>query len=749
MDFGLARVHASGDSLGSDPPPEQEPQSPLAASLTRAGAVLGTPKYMAPEQFASNEVTAAADQFSFCVTMWEAFYGERPYAGRSPSEIVANVLAGRRRSPARPRAIPGWLRRTCERGLSVAPSQRWPSMAALLDTLAKGSTRAGIRKALVAVGVIAVLGGAAEAYRRWELAQRVAACEATEAQLADVWNPERAQVLRAGLLATGVSFAPQTADKVEAWLDRQAADWREARVQVCLDAEVHGRWDTDTRDRSLWCLEARRLELQSLVDELVQADANAVREAVAAASSLAPVAACRDDEVLETIAAPPEADREALRAVRADVVRARNLERAGRYGMGLELAKDALPRAEALGWPPLLAEARLQLGILLEVSGAYADAAAELERAYFAAAKGVAPEVAFDAACRLVHTVGVISARHADGLHWARLADVALEDVPDGERLARAGLLVNLAIIQSETGDHGAARASLEQALAIRELALGPEHPDVANALGNLAVVHYATGAYGEARALLERSLAIQEEVLGSEHPHVADTLNNLANVHEVTGELDEAKALHERALALARELFGPEHPHVADGLNNLANVHASLGEHQAAKALHEQALAMRERTLGPAHPEVATSLGNLASIQEGLGEHDRARVLFERALAITEAALGPEHPELALSLLGLARVALAEHRPGDAVAPAERATRLREQGGVAAELLAEAQLALARALWDAPEGAGRDPARARTLAERARDALRAAGDERPAAELAEVEAWLETHALE
>jgi predicted Ser/Thr protein kinase len=293
MDFGLARAHAGAGASAMDlSPPSPEASSSfasssLASTVTRVGAIVGTPSYMAPEQFGSKELSAAADQFAFCVTLWEALYGERPFEGRSPMELVANVLDGKLRPPTRARAAPGWLRRACERGMAVEPTQRWPSMSALLDTLAKGRTRAAVRKGLVAVGVLALLGGGIAAERRWDLARRTAACEASGDEVEVAWSPEREQELRDALVATGVSHAAVTADRVTPWLEQQALAWREARVEACLDTHVRGRWDAETLDRSLWCLEERRMALQSLVDELTLADADVLHKAVSAAAGLA------------------------------------------------------------------------------------------------------------------------------------------------------------------------------------------------------------------------------------------------------------------------------------------------------------------------------------------------------------------------------------------------------------------------------------------------------------------------------
>jgi len=60
------------------------------------------------------------------------------------------------------------------------------------------------------------------------------------------------------------------------------------------------------------------------------------------------------------------------------------------------------------------------------------------------------------------------------------------------------------------------------QEVAIKEKALGPDHPDVATAMSNLAVLYANLGRYAEAEPLYKRSLAISEKALGPNHPDVA-----------------------------------------------------------------------------------------------------------------------------------------------------------------------------------------------------------------------------------
>ena len=103
----------------------------LDAPLTRTGALIGTPAYMAPEQFAAQPPDPRTDQFAFCVTAWEALAGARPFTGDDARRDRAGDRRGRRRAaPDRPAVRP-----VLERGLASNPEARWPAMAALLNAI--------------------------------------------------------------------------------------------------------------------------------------------------------------------------------------------------------------------------------------------------------------------------------------------------------------------------------------------------------------------------------------------------------------------------------------------------------------------------------------------------------------------------------------------------------------------------------------------------------------------------------------
>jgi serine/threonine protein kinase len=145
MDLGIARA----DSSTTMPVAGLDDASVASVDLTRDGALLGSPAYMAAEQFAGAEATPKSDQFSFCVTLWEALYGERPFATDNMAALIDAVSSGRKREPKR-RNIPLALRSVLDRGLQVDPQVRFESMTDLLAALELASgprTRARARLA--------------------------------------------------------------------------------------------------------------------------------------------------------------------------------------------------------------------------------------------------------------------------------------------------------------------------------------------------------------------------------------------------------------------------------------------------------------------------------------------------------------------------------------------------------------------------------------------------------------------------
>jgi len=94
---------------------------------------------MAPEQFSGQVIDARSDQFSFCVALYEALFGVRPFSGATIAALAASVLTGRVRRPPERSQFPAIIWQALRRGLSVTPADRYPSMNELLADLGRHS----------------------------------------------------------------------------------------------------------------------------------------------------------------------------------------------------------------------------------------------------------------------------------------------------------------------------------------------------------------------------------------------------------------------------------------------------------------------------------------------------------------------------------------------------------------------------------------------------------------------------------
>jgi len=655
-------------------------QSALKIDLTHAGAVMGTPAYMAPEQHKGGEVGPPADIFAFCVTFWEGVFGERPFAGETYAELSLNVTGGVLRAPPKDRPVPRWLRRILERGLAVDPAQRWPSIEQLVVALDRGQAR--VRSTIVGVALASVVAAAGGGWA-WQAARQaavMASCEAAGASIDVVWNDEVRGRVRDGLLATGMSHAATTAEKVMPWLDRQAAAWRAARTEACVDVEVRGIRDAEIGERGLQCLEERRLEFVSLITTLTQAGPEVAKRAVSTAAGLEPVTQCLDLEQLARTPSLPVEVAARVQVVREAIVQAADLQTAARIDEGVAAARAALVTAEEVDWPPIVAAARLKLASLLIDKGDYAGAETALVAAYFMAVEAGALGVAADAGLALTRVIGKLLGRHEEGKRWSRHAEMAIRALEPTPGLRSARRLTSLAEILNVTAVYAEAAELNATALGIQESILGREHPELINTLNAIADIRITMGDKNGAAEPLERAMAIAEQTLGADHPGFASSLQNLAKLRSALNAREQALVLSERALAIQEKVHGPDHTNVAANLIMIAGLHRLLGDQQRSLAASERALKILEAALGPDHREVGAAVATLASNRQAMGDFAAAKALNLRAVKIFEKALGPEHPDVAKSLKNLANAHKALKEYAEAKPLLERALAIREK---------------------------------------------------------------------
>ncbi|MCA9710852.1 MAG: serine/threonine protein kinase [Myxococcales bacterium] len=228
VDFGLAKSHDAEDKSQSDLDSERSgkllPRRPDPAEvlrergslmdvigttqdtkLTQVGRTVGTPAYMAPEQFLGLTVGPETDQFSFGVALFESLYGYLPFPDDDRDELVERVTEGRVSEPPKDTPVPGWVHRVVLRALQQRPEDRYPSMDALIAALQADPAKRR-RRALLAAGA-AVLTGLSV----WGVAQGLTAenvCTGAAERMDEVWNDGRRAEIGAAFRASSLSFAP-------------------------------------------------------------------------------------------------------------------------------------------------------------------------------------------------------------------------------------------------------------------------------------------------------------------------------------------------------------------------------------------------------------------------------------------------------------------------------------------------------------------------------------------------------------
>jgi tetratricopeptide (TPR) repeat protein/predicted Ser/Thr protein kinase len=723
LDFGLARLDESGPEDETSEGSREVARSASReqgsiARLTQTGRLLGTPAYMPLEQHEGTPATAASDQFSFCVALYEGLYGERPFAGGNIAELWDAVKRGAVRPAPKRSSVPSWLRKVVTRGLATRPEERYESMQALLDAL-EADPSGRRRRWLLGAGLTAVLVGAS--WGVYTVIEReIQMCANSEEHLAGVWDDERRAAVKAGIEGTGLSYAADTWTSVEKELDKYSAAWVEARTDAC-EASRRGEQSNELLDRRMACLDKRLARVGAQVEILANADNEVAINAVSAVYSLPTLDYCSNSEALMQEIAPPQdlitaarvkvldEELEVLKALQSD---AKITER-------MDKVKKILAEAKDLEYEPLEARAWLLEGQLQKSTGSLDESVTSLARAYHLALSLRMMDDAAEASSQLIYVLGVDLGKFEEARRWITIADplsraagtdsalsifhhslgtVAFQqgNYPearehltrsleiDEEKLGSNHLnvaisLVGLGNLEQQDGNYDAAKKHFLRALPILEQALGQDHPMMASALNGLGIVALEQSKYKEALEHHQRAYAIREQALAA---HSMETLDSLLNLASVAEEMEnDALARHYCQLGLdrTREHLGADHPLMGMFLGTLGNLAKRRGELESARDYLEQALGIFEAKLGEDHFFVTISLGNLANVVYEQGDLDEARRLHERAVALVEKNHGSEHRDLGESLVGLGHIARKQGRYDEARSYYEHALKVYE----------------------------------------------------------------------
>ncbi len=664
--------------------------------MTVAGTILGTPRYMSPEQLMGLDIGPSADQFGLCTALYEAIYGVLPY-GRIVRERWAALgyqgdgamPAGKLSEPVNLDA-PRWLRPILARGLHPDVDERYPSMDELVAAIEKGwAAQARPRRygiAMIAFVILGVLFPTALGFAPGGLWYRDP-CDQAANGLAGIWDEEAQAAIETRFVESGVVSAIDRADRLAAVLHPYAETWSSMNVALCRAPA-----DPLAVAKRV-CLERRKERLAALVDVLRGSEIgngtvdpsaltwNVLFQSVPAAQALPALDDCADPGYLSAAVPPPDDPEERLflSALWPRLARLEADNSAGRYREGVAEADELIdlldldPAVSASGAGHEASSPLWQSNVdsAAHASGEAADTVDEASATSpLTIDEDLAKVIARDAASKRyqpfvaqllavsAHLYGAVGAfDEADAL-TRRAIMAAARSGNDALMAEMWGALLELT---------GSTRERLEEAKPLMQWAqLFATHTDDERAqlavTRSVAQVWITAGRLYKARDSLERALTLLKQSQNADVLTEAQLLSLYGWVLTELGERDPGETSVHLALVLQKSVLGEDHPDIADTLAKLGGFARKRGDQERAQQHYEQALAIRQAALGPEHPLVANILYKLGALAYDVGELAQSRRFFLRALAVREASLGPDHPSIAVILNALG--VLAEGTP-------------------------------------------------------------------------------------
>ena len=640
LDFGLARSTTGlgeADELartGANPGVAAAPEG--GATLTALGDVMGTPRYMSPEQARGEPLTAASDMYSFGLVLQELFTGDKPYPVALPFPELRQKAMWGETLPVT--GVDAQLTDLIGRLKSFAPRDR-PSAVETAERLRWLRERPRRRLRRIAVAAVAgglIVAAAAATLGWWHARRSLALARAAEAEAAR----EAATAREVSDFLVGVfSVSDPSESRGNSVTAREILDAASARIEHELGEQPL----TQARLMDTMGVVYLGLGLYEPASKLLES-AVEVRHRVLAG----------DDPDLAT-----------------SLVHLAELEYTlGNYDRTEQLAQSALAiRERRLG--PDHADIAPCLNILASVAFSRSDyegAAALFRRtvAITEAADSPDPADRAEALHNLSVTLRILNQlEEARGCATRALAVTEAASGPDHP--AAAALHGELAAILSASGEYESAGEHLKRALSIQEKVLGPDHLEVAGVLRQLAFSHSVRGEFEPAEALLQRSLEIIRTKVGSQHYLAAWSTYDLAVIRHSMGDFAGAERLFSQALETYRATVGPNHTGSAQCLRELALVAHDTGRLERAEELNREALDLMVAAVGRDSVGGALGEARLARVLVKRGSILEAKALYKHAREFNTAILAanprdlPTRGILASTLVGLGEIASLE----------------------------------------------------------------------------------------
>ncbi len=581
-DFGLARIEAG-------------------AGVTMTGDVMGTLRYMSPEQILGNRVVIdhRTDVYSLGATLYELLTLQPLWSGDNRAELLRQISF---EEPTRPQkispAIPTDLETIVLKAISKNPNDRYDNAQTFADDL---------RSFLDLKPIVAKRPTALQRVTKW-----------IRRNPAIMWSSIAVLAILIVSLSLGVIGLAAS--------NRMISDRERAKQNALEQAKAR----------------ADELQLVSDFQSQMLKQVDAYRAGRLLSDD---VLAKFDDALVKTQV--PEDERAEKRETFATLWKNVNTTDAARNLIDQTILTPAIAAIDKqfANQPILDAQLRQVLAQRYRDLGLLESAQPLQERALATRRRVLGEEhpdtlYSINQMGELLHVEGKLGETDAICREAAEKYVRVLGKEDPGTLLA----VNNLGRIYLSQDKLDAAEPLLRETLATRRRILGEDHAETLESINNLGALLRAQGKLNGAELYLREALEKGRRVLGEDARQTLTSMANLGLVLKEQGKLDEAEPLYREAMEKARLVLGDGDADTSVMMRNLAGLLAIQGKLHEAEPLYREALKTQRRVLGQENPTTILSINNLGWFLQNQRRLDEAEPYLWEALETSRRVLGEEH---------------------------------------------------------------------------------------------------------